>query len=923
MDECMNSKISDKAVFLVDGSSFLYRAYYGLKPLHTSKGLTVQAVYGFCRMIKKLIDTYNVKHLVIVWDSKGKTDRQAMYPEYKATRQAAPSDLFTQKEFITRFAELINIEQLSLTGAEADDLMYSLAKKVNRQDYQAVIVSSDKDMRQAISEQIFILDPFKDVFMDEESCEKRYGFHVAKLPFYFAILGDSSDNIPGIKGIGEKGATGLVKNFSNLQDLYDNLDKVPKERTRMLLLANKENAFLSEGLFLLKTYAISTDMQDIAFDPKNWANALPLFQELEFKSLVADIQKKYDIVVEAPESVAAIPLEQKYRFELVDTEQKLIDLCKQLQKHKAFAVDTETTGLDPMQAELIGISVSYEEGSAFYIPFGHKCEMQQSLLKADSSTLIQLSKDVVFKHLKSIFQDATIKKYLHNAKFDGLVFMQAGIRLSGIFFDTLIAANLLLKEWEKKGLKELSKQLFDEDMISYQDIVKKHKAVDFSYVPLKDAMIYAAADAHQTLKLFHTFEKQLRDRHLDRLFYEIEMPTCAVLTDMQREGIYCDSQVLAELGCKISADLERIEQNIYGLIGREINLNSPKQIKELLFDELKLTPQGKTDSGKTFSTDSQALLLLSAEHEVPGMILKYRELYKLKSTYVEALPTYINKLTGRIHTSWNQTLVATGRLSSADPNLQNIPKDGHGYDIDVRSAFKSKQGWTFISADYSQIELRILAEFSSDISLVNAFLHDKDIHAQTAAKLFDVDEKKVTSEQRDIGKRINFSVLYGLTPYGLSRDMQISYAQAKQYIDRYFEQYKDVQEWMNEVVASTQRNGYTQTFFGRRRYVPGIYEKNKTLFELARRIAINTPAQGTAAEITKLGMLAFQRALHDQCLEGKIILQIHDELLISCPDNEVEKTRELLKHCLESVVNFKIPLIVSTKIGKNWREVTK
>lgn len=919
----MNSKISEKSVFLIDGSSFLYRAYYGLKPLHTSKGKTVQAVYGFCRMIKKLIDTYSVKHLVLVWDSKGQTDRQKMYEQYKSTRQSAPSDLFEQKEYIQKFADLVQIEQLGLVGAEADDLMYSLAKKVNNEGYDAVIVSSDKDMRQAISDRIFILDPFKDSFMDAQACKDRYGFEVEKLPFYFAILGDASDNIPGVKGIGEKGATELVQNFSSLQNLYENLDKVSKERTRMLLQQSKDNAFLSEQLFLLKTYEVATDIKDIAFDVKNWSGALSLFQELEFKSMVVDIQKNYSENSEPKWVEASVLLEEKYAFVLVDTEQKLIEVCQKLQEHKAFAVDTETTGLDPMQAMLVGISICYQPGIAFYIPFGHQLEQQQILFAENSSGPNQLSKDLVFSYLKPIFEDVGIKKYLHNAKFDQLVLMQAGINLKGVFFDTMIAASLVVKEWEKKGLKDLSKQIFEEDMVSYADVIKKHKALDFSYIPLIDATVYAAADAHQTFKLVSYFEKELKEKNLDKLFYEIEMPVHEVLVSMQYEGIDCDPDILSELGFKISADLTKIEKEIFAVVGRNINLNSPKQVRELLFDELKLTPQGKSDKGDAFSTDAQVLSKLASEHVVPGMILKYRELYKLKSTYIDALPTYINPKTGKIHSSWNQTLVATGRLSSSDPNLQNIPKDGHEYNIDVRSAFKAEAGWSFVAADYSQIELRILAEFSRDKYLVEAFLHNKDIHAQTAAKLFDVDEKFVTSEQRSIGKRINFSVLYGLTPYGLSRDMQISYGEAKKYIDRYFEQYGDVKLWMDEVVELVQKHGYTETLFHRRRYVPGIYEKNKNLFEFARRIAINTPAQGTASEITKMGMIAFQAALKDQALQAKILLQIHDELLVACPDNEIEVVRELLKNCLESVVNFKIPLIVSTKIGKSWRDVTK
>lgn len=921
----MADKISQKYLFLVDGSSFLYRAYYGLRPLHTSKGMAVHAVYGFCRMIKKLIDQYDVNHIVLVWDSKGKTERHEIFDGYKETRQAAPSDLFEQKEYIVKFAELVGLEQLSLAGAEADDLMYSLAKKVNKSGYKAMIVSSDKDMRQAISEQIVTLDPFRDTIMDVGSCKERYGFEVEKLPFYFAILGDSSDNIPGVKGIGQKGATELVTQFESLQDLYDNIGQVAKERTKKLLLESKENAFLSEKLFLLKEYDVATSLQDIEFEEKNWAKALPLFQELEFKSLVKDIEKTYGGANQQKTKEDTKPLSELYKFVLVADENDLRKLCESLKIAKVFALDTETTGLDPMQAELVGISVSYQEGEAFYIPFGHRVEGQQSLFEGSSADTHrnQLSKELVLKYIGPVLQDGYIKKYLHNAKFDQLVLMQAGFKLEGVSFDTMIAASLVLKDWEKKGLKELSEKFFSETMLTYQEMVEKHQAKDFSFVPIDDATLYAAADAHQAFKLKAVFEKKLQEQGLEKLFNDIELPVNDVLVAMQREGVYCDAQVLAKIDVLISKDLQNIEQEIKDLVGRNINLNSPKQVKELLFEDLNLTPQKKNTKTKSYSTDAQVLKKLAHEHPIPGMILKYRELFKLKSTYIEALPTYINKKTDRIHTSWNQALVATGRLSSSNPNLQNIPKDGQLGDLNVRSAFKPKSGWTFVSADYSQIELRILAHFSQDKNLVDAFIHDKDIHAQTAAKLFNVAEDKISSEQRSIGKRINFSILYGLTPYGLSRDMGISFSDAKKYIEVYFEQYPGVLRWMDETVEFAKKRGYVQTLFGRRRYVPGIYEKNRTLFELAKRIAINTPAQGTAAEITKLGMLHFTELIQQRGLKGKILLQIHDEILISCPDSEVKETEKILKDSLESVVSWRIPLLVLTKNGHDWAHVTK
>jgi DNA polymerase-1 len=912
----MTHRISKKSVFLIDGSSFLYRAYYGLRPLHTSKGQTVHAVYGFCRMIKKLIDDFNIEHMVIVWDSKGKTDRHEIYPVYKATRQEPPSDIFEQKALIQEFADLVGIAQLSKTGKEADDLLYSAALKFNKSGYQSIFVTSDKDMRQALSKDILIFDPFKNTVMDDQDALKRYEFEVSKIPFYFSIVGDTSDNIPGVKGIGDKGATELVKQFDDLDDLYKNLNQIKKPRTQELLKASKDEAYLSYKLFLLHDYAIDLGIENTKFDLQNWAKSLPFFQKLEFKSLIKDVQQKFHTQTSMFESKQSTEdqLSKKYDFVCVSDEQSLQELCEQIQKAGSFAIDTETDGLDPMQAKLIGVSVAIKEGKAFYIPLAHE-------------TGEQVDFKIFEKLFGPILKNSAIKKYMHHAKFDQLVLEQAGFVVAGIVFDTMIAASLVTKEWEKNGLKELSQQFFDETMLTYQDTVKQHKAKDFSHIPTDAATKYAAADAHQTLKLVSVFADELKKQDMNELFYGIELPVNDVLVAMQKEGIICDAEILLHLSKQVDHDLKQIESKIHKAAGKEINLNSPKQVRELLFETLQLTPQKKSGTGEVYSTDAQVLSVLAKEHEIPLMLLAYRELYKLKSTYIDALPTYINPKTEKIHTSWNQTLVATGRLSSSNPNLQNIPKDGleYGkeYDVDVRSAFKAKRGWSFISADYSQIELRVLAQLSKDKNLVAAFMHKKDIHAQTAAKMFDIAQSQVTSEQRSIGKRINFSILYGLTAYGLSRDMGVAYADAKKYIELYFQQYPGVQAWMEEVVEFVKKTGYTKTLYGRRRYLPGIYEKNKNLFELARRIAINTPAQGTAAEITKIGMINFFQALADQKLDGKILLQIHDELLVTCPDDQVEKTAKLLEKSLVQAVKWEIPLEVSIRSGKNWKSVSK
>jgi len=933
-----------KKLLLIDGSSFLYRAYYGMRPLHAPNGEPVQAVYGFCRMIKKLIKQFNSEHMVLVWDSKGKTLRHEMYADYKATRQAPPSDLFEQKKYIRKFAELIDLAQVEQSGVEADDSIYSLAKnfsakEFSAKDYEVLVITSDKDLYQLINDKVQVFDPFKDKIVTAQAFEEERGFPVSKLSFYHSLLGDASDNIPGVKGIGKKGAEELVKNFDSLEDLYARLDEVPKERIKNALIANKDNAFLSEKLFLLQYIEQSVTEKDIIFDVNNWKNARPLFEELNFKTLVKEIGGSGD---DSSNSSGGELLAKKYSFKCVTTEDELQKVIKAIQAKGYCALDTETDGLDPLQSALIGLSLCYEEGVSFYIPIGHKQPHpeqdppeqdppeqdppeqdppEQDTLAVDEK---QLPKEYVIEQLSSLFADKSIKKVLHNAKFDALVLYSAGLPLQGIFFDTVIAASLVTPDWQRIGLKALSQHYFDERMLTFAEVVKAQKLENFSYVMLDLATEYAAADAHQTFKLWQVLKKELEEKQLMDLYNKVEHPLIDVLIAMEIEGISCDVAVLKHLDEHVSKSLHVLEQEIHALTGTlpgTLNLNSPKQLERLLFYDLGLPTQKKSAKRTGYSTDHEVLTVLAELHIVPRLIVRYRELYKLKSTYISALPESINKKTKKIHTSFNQTNVATGRLASSNPNLQNIPVQDD--EVTVRSAFYAREGYTFISADYSQIELRVLAQLSQDSSLKDAFLHDRDIHTQTAAKLFDVSLESVTSQQRQIGKRINFSIMYGQTPYGLSKELKISMGDAKKYIDKYFEQYPGVKKWMDDVVASTKDIGATQTLYGRKRQVPGIYEKNKNLFDAARRIAINTPAQGTAAEVMKLGMIELHHRLKDAQFDAFIVLQIHDELIIEAPESEREKVCSLVKSVLENIVVWEIPLRVSIRSGKNWHDVTK
>ncbi len=905
-----------KTLFIIDGSSFLYRAYYGLKPLHTADGKPVQAVYGFCRMIKKLIDLFNPEHFILVWDSKGKTTRHEIFEAYKATRQAPPSDIFEQKELIIEFADLIKLKQIAQIGIEADDLIYSLSKDwTSIAGNNVIVISSDKDMGQMLSDQVQMYDAFKEEMITKKSFEEKMGFPVERIPFYFALLGDASDNIPGVKGIGKKGAQDLCNQFSSLEDAYKNLDKIGSNRAIAALQQYKSDAFLSEKLFLFYYYKTHLTNNQLAFNKNNWAYAKPLFEKLLFKSFLKEINITQGTIIPTEKTRNVLSSHEKnYTFITVTTEKQLDELCALLKEKKIFAYDTEGDGLDPLTMNIMGISICVQEKQAFYIPIGHTNINPHEKHE-------QLEKAFVIKMLKPLFEDSSIKKIAHHAKFDQHVIAQEGVETTGLVFDTMIAASLVKDEWQRASLKELSTHYLQEPMLTFDEVVTQKKYKSIAQVPLYEATEYAAADAHQTFRLYPILERLLEEKSMTRIYYDIELPLIQVLYSMEKRGIYCDINNLKELGLIVSKQLEDIKKPILDLLGpdfAEINLNSPKQIEDLLFTHLKLPVQRKSSKSGSYSTDNEVLIELAKIHPIPGYIAQYRELFKLKSTYIDSLPEYINQKSGKIHTSFSQIRTATGRLSSSEPNLQNIPVEGFGSNI--RAAFKPTSGQLFLSADYSQIELRVLAHLSKDTHLVNAFLAGHDIHSESASKIFNVPLSEVTKHQRSIGKRINFSILYGLTPYGLSKDLNISLKDAKLYIDTYFEQYPKVRIWMDKIIEEAKKNGYVTTVHGRRRAVPGIYEKNKNLYELACRIAINTVVQGTAAEIMKIGMLRVEAALKKNNYQAKLLLQIHDELLITVAQDQAEIVQQLVKDELESVVRWNIALKANTALGKNWQE---
>ncbi len=924
-------RINKDALFVIDGSYLLYRSFYAIKPLYNASGVPTQAVYGFCRAIKKILADFTPSHLVVAWDGKVKSFRYETFPAYKATRQKPPSELFVQKEYILSFLDAIEVAQITCDGYEGDDIIASLTSHFP--DRQTILVCPDKDMYQLLSPSVLIFDPFKNKLIDQADFATENGFESGKIPFYYALLGDSSDNIPGVSGIGKKSAQSLVIQFASLDDLYANLDQITKERTRTLLAEQKENAYLSHKLFLLAHPPLSITIDQMAYKPQAWANAAPIFKELEFSSLLREIEHSLPPAVKktvargpqlnqsifdqpAGESASTpAPAVRNWELVVVNSKELLASMITELTAAPWFALDTETTGANPMLDSLVGLSFACSDNKAFYLPVGHEIGNQ-------------LERDYVIDRLKQLLENPATTIVLHNAKFDHQVLQRAGITIAPVKFDTLIAASLLrAHDKDRINLKALSEALLHEPMDKFKDVLGKVRT-SFAQVPVDEGAAYGAHDALQTYKLKILLASKLeKSPTLLKLFTELEMPFYSVLMHMEQAGILLDASKLAVTNHAVVATIKTIEAEILAAIPPSnppvaINFNSPRQMEVLLFDVLQL-PAGKKSAKGSRSTDYEVLSSIQHLHIVPKLLLLHRELTKLRTTYLEPLPTFINPETKRIHTSYSQTMVATGRLASSDPNLQNIPAASEGFGHDIRDAFFAPPDSLFLAADYSQIELRILAHLSQDQTLLTTFQADKDIHTETAAQLFDLPISAISHDQRQLGKRINFSIMYGITPYGLAKDLGIKQSEAKTYIEKYFSQFPGVALWINKTVDTAIQNGFVETFFGRRRYIPELAERNKTILENGKRMAINTPVQGSQAEIMKLAMMQIQAAFQQHGLAARMILQIHDELIIELPIGELTQVEKIVQHEMSHVVDWQVPLKVTIRSGKTWGQITK
>jgi len=898
------------SLHLIDGSSLLYRSYYGVRPLHTATGIPTQAIYGFCRTLKKITDDLKPTNLIVVWDSKGPTTRHTEYADYKATRQAPPSDLITQKTAIIEFLTMIGVAQLSAPGHEADDLIYSLIQE--HPTAHTTVITGDKDLHQLLSQAVSIFDPFKQTTITLESFIADRHFTPQDLLLYHSLLGDSSDNIPGVKGIGAKTAEKLAQEYHTVTSLYESIDSIKPARVQELLRTQKAEALISEKLFTLRYHHTNFALEKSHYTLANWNNAAPFFKAHEIKPFLPN---GVTAVAGADEINPAAP---PCNAHIITTPEQLSSLIATLSTQTLIAADTETTSLQPFRDELVGISFSWNDSDGYYIPFGHTTSEQQ------------LTIEEVIAAVKPIFASQSIGKVFHHAKFDQSGLARYGIALNGVVGDTLIIASLLRTGSESIGLKALSSRLLHEEMTDYSSVAKGKKT--FADVAIDTAGLYAANDARQTWRLYHVITKLLaHEPGLQRLYTEVELPLSGLLWRMEEYGIHLNVPLIRELAAHAQEELDLIVMKItaclhggqQSIVAPTLNLNSPQQVEVLLFDQLKLPSLKKNVKTHSRSTDSEVLNELSKIHPVPGLIIQYRELSKLLSTYLLPLPNEINPRTGKIHTTYTQTITATGRLSSTNPNLQNIPT-GNTIGAKVRDSFVAPAGYVFVSADYSQIELRILAQFSQDAALVNAFAHGHDIHIQTAALIFGCTEAEVTSTQRAVGKKINFSIMYGLTPFGLSKDLGISPADAKRYIESYFAQYAGVKAWMDALILDAKETGYVSTLLGRRRAVPGLNERNKNLQDAERRIAINTPIQGTSADIIKMAMLKLDGEITKRQLDAHLVLQIHDELIVAVKKEAVDAVLPLIKECMNSIVQgWNIPLEVSLRVGDTWGAVSK
>jgi len=884
-------------LFLIDGTAYVHRAYHAIRGLANSRGMPTNAVFGFTRMIMKLIEDRTPQYAAMCFDARGPTFRHDLYGDYKANRPPMPEDMALQLPFIRQVTEGFRLPIFEMSGFEADDLIGTLARQAERRGFGVVMVTGDKDFVQLVTEHAVIYDPMKDTTIDLKTVRGEFGLEPPQLVEVMGLAGDSADNIPGVPGIGPKTAIGLIQTFGSLEGLYARLEAVTKKKQRENLAAFREQAFLSRRLAAINTEApLAVDFDDLALGPPDNQILAGLFGQLEFRQLQQTLSGKADL--------------SRKDYQVILDRAALDALADRLKSANRIALDTETTSTNPMQAELVGISVAVREHQAFYIPCGHR------YLGAPS----QLPRQEVVAKLKPVFEDAGIEKVGQNIKYDWIVLSRSGVELAGVSFDTMVASYLLNPSKRAHNLDQIALDYLGHKTITYEDVAGKgRQAMTFSQVPVEKAGPYACEDADVTLMARSALAPKLAEVGLTDLMQTVEMPLVAVLKRMEMRGVTIDTSRLKALSKTFARQLDGLEGAIYGLAGESFNINSSQQLGQVLFEKLKLPVQKKTKKRTRYSTDVNVLTTLAGEHELPALVLQHRTLSKLKSTYADALIELVDPVTGRIHTSYNQTVTATGRLSSSDPNLQNIPiRTDEGREI--RRAFIPRQGWILLSADYSQVELRILAHCSGDDILIEAFRNDEDIHTRTASEVFQVDPDRVTDELRRQAKAINFGIIYGMSAFGLSKQLGISQKMAQTYIDHYFGRYEGVKRFMDETIAGARERRATSTLLKRIRLLPDIASSNAALRQAAERTAVNTPIQGSAADLLKVAMIKIDARLRQEGRQAAMLLTVHDELVLEVPPAELASVTGVVRGIMEGVWDLAVPLKVNVAQGSNWAE---
>jgi DNA polymerase-1 len=897
---------NQKKLVLVDGSSYLFRAYHTrLSQRMTSPaGLPTQAIYIVINMLRKLIKDEQPDRIAVVFDAKGKTFRNDIYPEYKANRPPMPDDLREQIEPLHELIKAQGLPLVCIEGVEADDIIGTMSREATEQGYRVLISTSDKDLAQLVNDQVTLINTMSNQLLDEEGVKEKFHVRADQIIDYLALMGDSSDNIPGVPKVGPKTAAKWIEEYGSMQGVIDNADEI----------GGKVGEYLRESLgFLPMSYELATVKLDcetgIDIDELEQRYADPatlgaLYREYGFSRWLEELGDDASAAVESGES------KPDTNYQCVLTQEDFDQWLERLRKSGSFAIDTETTSIDYMQAELVGISLCVEPGEACYIPLAHRYDGAPA----------QLDKAAVLAALRPLLEDPAIGKIGQNIKYDAHIFIGEGIRLRGIADDTMLESYVFNSTASRHNMDDLAKHYLGRETIHYEDIAGKGvKQKTFDQIELEQAIDYAAEDADVTLQLHRKLGDELsRHEKLNEVYRNIEMPLVDVLIDVEQNGVLIDPELLQKQGKEIDQKLQRIEQSIYEQAGEVFNLGSPKQIQAIFFEKLELPVLRKTPKGQP-STAEDVLEELARDYEIPALLLEHRSLNKLMSTYIDKLPQEINARSGRVHTSYQQAVASTGRLSSTSPNLQNIPiRSTEGRRI--REAFVAPSGYRILALDYSQIELRIMAHLSTDENLLNAFARGLDVHRATAAEVFDAELDQVNDDQRRAAKAINFGLIYGMSAFGLGKQLNIGRNEAQQYVDTYFERYPGVKRYMEETKERARGQGYVETVFGRRLYLPDINARNGNVRQYAERTAINAPMQGTAADIIKRAMIRVQSWLSETQPDCRMIMQVHDELVFEVNSDEVEACRDAIARLMTSAADLKVALEVDAGLGLNWHE---